>query len=130
MPNSWFKCRPFYPYFYLPLVPIKSVILRFKMVVPPYVHPFLLQLCDVWPLGRPPIRSSGLDVRRFPLFWPFLVVVYSLDLLNQADVRMTCGGTYKHFFSACGGWPACDTWTRCLSNWLRFATPSKRGKKA
>ena len=39
------------------------------MVVPPYVHPFLLKLCDVWPSGRPSIRSSGPDVRRLPHFF-------------------------------------------------------------
>ena len=49
--------------------PVNSLFSRFKMVVPPYVHPFLLQLCDVWPSGRPSIRLSGPDVRRLPHFF-------------------------------------------------------------
>ena len=38
------------------------------MVLPPYLYSFLLQLCDVWPSGRPSLRSIRVDACLYPHF--------------------------------------------------------------
>ena len=70
-----FRCPPFYSSLNSPLIPIKSLISRLGMVLPPYDHPFLCKLCVLWSSDRPWIRPSRLDARRLPhfravQFWP------------------------------------------------------------